>query len=123
MRSWPPTGFGQRPLAVTPFGLNPPTNECTCKVGWHGQPLHNGELCADHTPFQDHPDYPHDRHTRPTNPHHPEQVYFCTRRGQVFGTHDSGTIWHEGRLPESVGNVISVATVLFVKGVFVCYAL
>jgi photosystem II stability/assembly factor-like uncharacterized protein len=43
------------------------------------------------------------------NRHHPEQVYFCTRRGQVFGTHDSGASWHEHRLPESAANVISVA--------------
>ncbi len=43
------------------------------------------------------------------NAHHPEQVYFCTRRGQVFGTHDGGASWHEHRLPESAGNVISVA--------------
>ena len=43
------------------------------------------------------------------NAHHPEQVYFCTRRGQVFGTHDGGTTWHGHRLPESAGHVISVA--------------
>ncbi len=43
------------------------------------------------------------------NAQHPEQVYFCTRRGQVFGTHDSGASWREHRLPESAGNVISVA--------------
>lgn len=43
------------------------------------------------------------------NAHHPEQVYFCTRRGQVFGTHDGGAIWHEHRLPEDADNVISVA--------------
>jgi photosystem II stability/assembly factor-like uncharacterized protein len=43
------------------------------------------------------------------NAHHPEQVYFCTRRGQVFGTHDGGASWHEHRLPESAANVISVA--------------
>src|SRR5919108_328871 len=35
------------------------------------------------------------------NRQHPEQVYFCTRRGQVFGTHDGGATWHEHRLPES----------------------
>jgi photosystem II stability/assembly factor-like uncharacterized protein len=43
------------------------------------------------------------------NRQHPEQVYFCTRRGQVFGTHDGGASWTEHRLPESAGNVISVA--------------
>lgn len=43
------------------------------------------------------------------NARHPEQVYFCTRRGQVLGTHDGGASWQEDRLPESAGNVISVA--------------
>jgi photosystem II stability/assembly factor-like uncharacterized protein len=43
------------------------------------------------------------------NRQHPEQVYFCTRRGQVFGTHDEGGTWKEHRLPESATNVISVA--------------
>jgi photosystem II stability/assembly factor-like uncharacterized protein len=43
------------------------------------------------------------------NRQHPEQVYFCTRRGQVFGTHDEGGTWTEHRLPESATNVISVA--------------
>jgi photosystem II stability/assembly factor-like uncharacterized protein len=40
---------------------------------------------------------------------HPEQVYFCTRKGEVFGTHDGGGTWQEHRLPESAANVISVA--------------
>ena len=35
------------------------------------------------------------------NPGHPEQVYFCTRKGQVFGTHDGGATWKEHPLPES----------------------
>jgi len=39
----------------------------------------------------------------------PEQVYFCTRKGQVFGTHDAGATWKEHALPESAVNVISVA--------------
>jgi photosystem II stability/assembly factor-like uncharacterized protein len=39
----------------------------------------------------------------------PEQIYFCTRRGQVFGTHDDGATWQEHRLPETATNVISVA--------------
>ncbi len=43
------------------------------------------------------------------NRQHPEQLYFCTRRGQVFGTHDEGGTWEEHRLPESATNVISVA--------------
>ena len=43
------------------------------------------------------------------NARHPEQVYFCTRRGQVFGTHDGGASWIEHRLPESAMNVISIA--------------
>ena len=43
------------------------------------------------------------------NNQNPEQVYFCTRRGGVFGTHDAGTSWSEDALPEGVTNVISVA--------------
>ncbi|PKB80892.1 MAG: hypothetical protein BZY88_07720 [SAR202 cluster bacterium Io17-Chloro-G9] len=43
------------------------------------------------------------------NAQHPDQVYFCTRRGQVFGTHDSGNTWKEHPLPDSASNVISVA--------------
>ena len=43
------------------------------------------------------------------NRQHPEQVYFCTRKGQVFGTHDGGSAWQEHRLPETALNVISVA--------------
>ena len=43
------------------------------------------------------------------NSQHPEQVYFCSRRGQVFGTHDGGATWKEHRLPESASDVISVA--------------
>jgi photosystem II stability/assembly factor-like uncharacterized protein len=39
----------------------------------------------------------------------PEQIYFCTRRGQVFGTHDDGATWQQHDLPASAGNVISVA--------------
>jgi photosystem II stability/assembly factor-like uncharacterized protein len=45
------------------------------------------------------------------NARHPEQVYFCTRRGQVFGTHDGGATWTETRLPESASNVMSIACV------------
>lgn len=43
------------------------------------------------------------------NTQHPEQVYFCSRRGQVFGTHDSGASWKEYLLPKTATNVISVA--------------
>ena len=39
----------------------------------------------------------------------PEQVYFCSRRGQVFGTHDGGDSWQEHIVPEGVTNVISMA--------------
>ena len=39
----------------------------------------------------------------------PEQVYFCSRRGQVFGTHDGGDSWLEHAVPEGVTNVISMA--------------
>lgn len=38
-----------------------------------------------------------------------DQLCFCTRRGQVFSTDDSGANWQEHILPESVSNVISVA--------------
>ena len=43
------------------------------------------------------------------NAQQPEQVYFCTRKGQVFGTHDAGASWTEDALPEGVSSVISVA--------------
>ena len=43
------------------------------------------------------------------NNQNPEQVYFCTRRGGVFGTHDAGASWSEDALPEGITNVISVA--------------
>ena len=43
------------------------------------------------------------------NNQNPEQVYFCTRRGGVFGTHDAGASWSEDALPAGVTNVISVA--------------
>ena len=43
------------------------------------------------------------------NSQQPEQVYFCTRKGQVFGTHDGGDSWSEHALPDSAANVISVA--------------
>jgi photosystem II stability/assembly factor-like uncharacterized protein len=43
------------------------------------------------------------------NAHDPEQVYFCSRRRQVFGTHDGGKSWQEHILPGTATNVISVA--------------
>ena len=39
----------------------------------------------------------------------PEQVYFCSRRGQVFGTHDGGDNGQEHAVPEGGTNVISMA--------------
>ena len=43
------------------------------------------------------------------NPKDADQVYFCTRKGQVFGTHDGGSTWKEHRLPDDAKDVISVA--------------
>jgi photosystem II stability/assembly factor-like uncharacterized protein len=40
---------------------------------------------------------------------HPELLYFCTRRGQVCGTHDDGATWKEHVVPATATNVISVA--------------
>ena len=40
---------------------------------------------------------------------HPEKVYFCTRRGQMFGTHDGGATWKEHAMPEDARDMISVA--------------
>ena len=46
------------------------------------------------------------------NPQAPEQVYFCTRMGQVFGTEDGGATWNaQPPLPESVQKVFSIACV------------
>jgi photosystem II stability/assembly factor-like uncharacterized protein len=42
------------------------------------------------------------------NPQDSGQVYFCTRRGQVFGTDDGGTTWHDHPLPGDVIDSISV---------------
>jgi photosystem II stability/assembly factor-like uncharacterized protein len=39
----------------------------------------------------------------------PRQVYFVSRKGQVFGTRDGGESWTEDHLPESVRDVASVA--------------
>ena len=43
------------------------------------------------------------------DPQHSEKVYFCTRKGQVFGTHDRGSTWQEHPLPEGAADMISVA--------------
>ena len=45
------------------------------------------------------------------NEQDPEQVYFCTRRGQVFGTHDGGATWKDHVLPEAAKNVKAVACI------------
>ena len=39
----------------------------------------------------------------------PEQLSFCTRRGQVFSSTDNGGSWREHPLPKTATNVISVA--------------
>ena len=39
----------------------------------------------------------------------PEQVYCATRGGQVFGTQDGGTTWHEYPLPDGIQDVYAVA--------------
>ena len=41
----------------------------------------------------------------------PQQVYFCTRRGQVFGTLDGGSSWKEHALPELSGDLKSIACI------------
>ncbi len=41
----------------------------------------------------------------------PRQVYFCTRKGSVYGTHDGGASWKEHVLPEMVANIKAVACV------------
>jgi hypothetical protein len=43
------------------------------------------------------------------NRQNPEQICFCTCKGQVFNTLDNGASRHEHVLPESAMNVISVA--------------
>lgn len=43
------------------------------------------------------------------NRQQPEQICFCTRKGQVFHTSDNGATWHEHVLPQSAMNVISIA--------------
>lgn len=39
----------------------------------------------------------------------PQQVYCATRGGQVFGTQDGGTTWHEYPLPSNIQDVYAVA--------------
>ena len=43
------------------------------------------------------------------NEHAPEQVYFCTRQGEVFGTRDGGETWSSHVLPEMAGSVKAIA--------------
>ena len=43
------------------------------------------------------------------NDRNPEQVYFCTRKGEVFGTHDGGATWAAHDLPEMAGGVKAIA--------------
>jgi photosystem II stability/assembly factor-like uncharacterized protein len=43
------------------------------------------------------------------NRQNPEQICFCTRKGQVFSTPDNGASWQEHVLPDTAMNVISVA--------------
>ena len=43
------------------------------------------------------------------NDQDPKQVYFCTRQGQVFGTHDGGNSWKEHSLPETARDVEAIA--------------
>ena len=43
------------------------------------------------------------------NDRDPQQVYFCTKKGQVFGTPDGGNSWKEHTLPELAGDLKSIA--------------
>ena len=43
------------------------------------------------------------------NDRDPEQVYFCTKKGQVFGTLDGGNSWNGHTLPEMAGDLKSIA--------------
>jgi photosystem II stability/assembly factor-like uncharacterized protein len=43
------------------------------------------------------------------HPTDPNQVYCATRGGQVFGTQDGGTTWHEYPLPSNIQDVYAVA--------------
>ena len=43
------------------------------------------------------------------NDRDPQQVYFCTRKGEVFGTHDGGASWQRHVLPEIAANVKAIA--------------
>lgn len=45
------------------------------------------------------------------NEQDPQQVYFCTRRGQVFGTHDGGATWREHVLPEAATSLKAIACI------------
>jgi photosystem II stability/assembly factor-like uncharacterized protein len=43
------------------------------------------------------------------HPHDSGQVYCATRSGQVFGTQDGGSTWHEYPLPAGIQDVYAVA--------------
>ena len=43
------------------------------------------------------------------NDRDPQQVYFCTRKGEVFGTHDGGATWQGHDLPGMAANVKAIA--------------
>ena len=43
------------------------------------------------------------------NDRDPEQLYFCTKKGQVFGTLDGGNSWKKHILPELAGDLKSIA--------------
>ena len=43
------------------------------------------------------------------NERDPQTVYFCTRKGQVFGTHDGGATWQGHDLPGMAANVKAIA--------------
>jgi photosystem II stability/assembly factor-like uncharacterized protein len=43
------------------------------------------------------------------HPQDPDQISFCTRRGEVFSTRNGGATWSEHPLPASATKVICVA--------------
>ena len=43
------------------------------------------------------------------NAQHPEQVFFCTRKAEIYGTNDGGATWKEHPLPEGAKDLISIA--------------
>ena len=46
------------------------------------------------------------------NPARPEQIYFCTREGEVYGTDDGGESWNQqASIPQPVNMVFTIACV------------